>query len=321
MRRRASLSAVRVLPPSRLRFLSGAAALALLLTLAGARNAASQPVLGFVENFSSAPSTSGWTGGTGPTNPGTGGVDGVGDGFLRVATPAGANLGANSSLSPDFAGDYVAAGINQIKVWLNDIETDEALELHLLIGHGGNFWQRNAAFLPPHNAWAEFVVDLDGPTGWTQTIVVGGPLTFTQALQTADRIHLRHDKAPFVQSPDTIKAQYGMDKVTLATSTVSVDPPANVVRPLELRLPYPNPSRGPVTFAMVQHRPSEVRIEIVDVTGRRIRGATLPAAGVGPRTWLWDGLDLSGNRVPPGAYRVRATGPDGGMSQPLLRVE
>ena len=316
MRRRASAFAVRVVP-SPLRTALGATTLALLL--AGARLAAAQPVVGFVENFHAADGTAGWTGGSLTSNPGTGGVDGPGDGFLRVATPAEANLGSNSSLSAAFAGDYAAAGVNQIRLWFNDIEIDDALELHLLIGNGTNFWQRNAGFLPPHDAWAEFVVDLDGPTGWTRTHGLSG--TFQEALQTADRIHVRHDLAPYVMSPNPIKGDYGMDKVTLASRTVGVEPRPGAVRPLDLRAPYPNPSRGPVTFAMVQHRPAEVRIEIVDVSGRRIRTASLPAAGAGPRTWLWDGLDASGNRVPPGAYRVRATGPDGGMSQPLLRIE
>lgn len=296
--------------------------LTVVLAAALTAPAAAQPVAGFVENWSTPGDLAGWTGGALLSNPGAGGVDGAGDGFLRVATVSVANLGGNSSLSPNYAGDYVAAGVNRIRLWLNDVDSDDALELHLLIGHGGNLWQRDAAFLPPHNAWAEFVVDLDGPSGWTRTIrVVGFDSTYTQALQNADRLHLRHDRPPFAQAPDPIAGQYGLDKVLLTSSTVGVETPAHVARPLDLRLPFPNPSRGPVSLAMVQHRPGEVRIEIVDVAGRRIRTATLPAAGAGPRTWMWDGLDQSGRRAPAGAYRVRATSPDGGMSQPLIRIE
>lgn len=303
------------------RALLHATALALAALAWATLPAHGQPVIGYTQNWNPADGLAGWTGGSSNSNPGTGGVDGAGDGFLRVATATVANLGANSSLDPAFAGDYLAAGVNRITLWLNDVDSDDALELHLMIGHGGNFWQRNAAFLPPHNTWAEYVVDLDGPTGWTKTHGIT-PETYADALRTADRIHIRHDRPPFTSSPDGIAGQYGLDKVTLTSSTVGVDPPgAGVVRPLELRAPYPNPSRGPVTFAMVQHRPAEIRIEIVDVAGRRIQSARLPAAGAGPRTWLWDGRDANGNRVAPGAYRVRATSADGGMSQPLLRIE
>jgi hypothetical protein len=301
--------------------LSRAAVLGLLLTMIAARAAVSQAVVGFVENFNDPPSTAGWTGGADISNPGTGGVDGAGDGFLRVATAAIANLGSNSSLSPAYTGDYTAAGINRIKLWLNDVETDDALELHLLVGNSSNFWQRNAAFLPPHQTWAEYTVDLDGPTGWTQVYNIPGGHTWAEAMQTVDRLHMRHDRAPYSNIPDPIQGQYGLDKVLLTSSNVGVVPPASVVRPIELRVPYPNPSRGPVTFAMVQHRSTEVRIEIVDVTGRRVFANTLPAAGAGPRTFLWDGRGTNGQRVAPGAYRVRVTGPDGGMSQPLLRIE
>ena len=301
--------------------LSRAAVLGTFLLVIAAPAAFAQAVLGFVENFDEAPSTAGWTGGAVTENPGTGGVGGAGDGFLRVATVTVSHLGSNSSASAAYVGNYTAAGINRIKLWLNDIETDDALELHLLVGNSSNFWQRNAAFLPPHNQWAEYTVDLDGPTGWTHIYNIGGTHTWAEAMQNVDRLHVRHDNAPYSNIPNDIAGQYGMDKVQLSSSTVSVDPPASVVRPIELRAPYPNPSHGPVTFAMVQHRPSEVRIEIVDITGRRVFAATLPAAGVGPRTFLWDGRDLAGHRAPAGAYRVRVTGPDGGMSQPLLRIE
>lgn len=318
MRGRVAFLGAALSAPRLLRILSLVAAAGFGLAPCGVRPCEAQVTPGFIENFDNPPDPAGWTGGPSPTNPGTGGKDGAGDGFLRVATPSLGHLGAHSGLSTSYAGDYLAAGVNQIKLWLSDIETDDPLEIHLSIGNGTHLWTRNAGFLPPHGAWAEYTVDLDGPTGWTRIIGLSG--TYQEALQTVDRIHIRHDLAPFVQTPESITGQFGLDGIRLINTNVSVEPRPGAVRPLELRAPYPNPSRGPVTFAMVQHRPSEIRLEIVDVAGRRIRSAVLPEAGAGPRTWMWDGLDQAGNRTPAGAYRVRATGPDGGMSQPLVRI-
>lgn len=298
---------------TRRRALLGAA-----LAAALAAPAAAQPTPGFVEDFVSG--TAGWFGGAIITNPGAGGVGGAGDGFLNVATTATANLGVNSSGSTAFAGDYRAAGITQIRVWLNDVDTDDPLEIHLSIGNGNNFWTRDAAFLPPFRQWAQFTADLDGPAGWTRIIAIG-PGTWEEALENADRIHLRHDRPPFVWAPDQIEGQFGIDRIELVGGNVGVPHPAVGAQPVELRAPYPNPSRGPVTVAMVQHRPGPVRIEIVDLAGRRVRAETLAAAGAGPRTWMWDGRDQSGRRAPAGAYRIRAAGEDGGTSQPLIRVE
>jgi flagellar hook assembly protein FlgD len=63
-----------------------------------------------------------------------------------------------------------------------------------------------------------------------------------------------------------------------------------------------------------------LRIQIVDVTGRVIRHADLPAAPRGTRTWTWDGTDDRGVVAAAGYYRARALGPSGGTSQPLVRV-
>lgn len=284
--------------------------------LAAGPAAAQPPVPGHVEDWSS-PGVGNWSGGAVYDNPGTGGVGGSGDGFLHVSTSGPTNLGVNGNLVTELLGDYLAAGITQVRLWLNDVDADDPLEIHLGIGNEQAFWQRNAAFLPPHQSWAGYEVDLDGPAGWTRTIGIG---TWQDALQNVTRFLVRHDLAPYMQTPDRLAGQFGLDRVELVGSSVGVPLPATGARPLELRAPYPNPSRGPVTVAMVQHRPGPVRIEIVDLAGRRVRVETL-AAGAGPRIWLWDGRDQSGRRAPAGAYRIRATGPDGGASQPLIRIE
>jgi hypothetical protein len=104
--------------------------------------AAAQPVAGFLESF---PGTSveGWTSGDlRVSNPGTGGILGPGDGYLLLTVEGQfpVNLGAFAK-TPAYAGDWVAAGITQVQLWLDDVNQQDTLEIHFALGNGlgGNF--------------------------------------------------------------------------------------------------------------------------------------------------------------------------------------
>ena len=303
--------------------------IALLLAAAccaGALPAQAAPTLGFVENW---PGTtlSTWGGGSVITNPGTGGTLGVGDGYLLVSTTLAANLGANSQ-GAEYAGDWIAAGITQVRVWLNDVNAANPLEIHFVIGRRagtlgltdpGNVWQFDTGFIPANQVWKEFVVDLSTSVGWTQIIGSG---TFTNALQTVNRVHLRHDLAPYIQTPDAIAGDFGIDHLLLTNGILAVAPGTrtDVVRPVELAPPAPNPSRGAVTLAVESFEAGPVSLQIVDAAGRVLRRAELPEGSAGVRRWTWDGADDQGRAVAPGVYRVRAWGAAGGTSRPLVRI-
>ncbi len=76
--------------------------------------------------------------------------------------------------------------------------------------------------------------------------------------------------------------------------------PRNAMR---FAAPWPNPSRGAITFAFEIPSAAEVRLDIVDVAGRRMhqlaRGATW-AAGV--HEIRWDGRSSAGGPAPAGIY-------------------
>ena len=122
-------------------------------------SAAAAPTPGFIENFSGT-SLGGFSSQAAVTNPGTGGANGAGDGYLRISRPFASNLGAFSQ-DPHYVGDWQAAPITQLRLWLNDVDTDNALEVHVSIGSSANLWQYNVGFLPPLHEWAEFIVDLN----------------------------------------------------------------------------------------------------------------------------------------------------------------
>lgn len=184
-------------------------ALALLAT--GAPAAFAAPVFGFNESFPG-PGTGGWTANIPEvSNPGTGGVGGAGDGYLYLRHTGG-NLGARCRACPEYTGDWTAAGITHIGLSLNDVGTDEPLEVHVVIGNDTSFWLYNIGFDPPHNAWARFVVDLTNEANFTQII---GPDSFASALQNVTILQVRHDLSPYVMNPDDIAGDVGIDEITI----------------------------------------------------------------------------------------------------------
>jgi flagellar hook capping protein FlgD len=298
------------------------ALLVLILTAPLAHGAAT---LGFLEKWSGT-SLAGWTGGAAYSNPGTGGVGGAGDGYLLMSTPGpfGSSLGAMSTAA-QYTGNWQAAGITQVRFWLNDVGADDPLEIHFALGNSpggtGNFWQYNTGFIPPLHAWAPFTVDLTSSAAFTHIIDSPPGGTFAQALQNVNRVLIRHDHAPYVQSPDALDGDVGVDGLLLTNGIVDVPPgEATVAGPIQLAMPYPNPSWGAVAMSLRTFEEAPITIQIVDVTGRIVRQAMLAAAPAGPRTWAWDGATDSGESAPAGYYRVRAFGPSGGTSRPLIRL-
>lgn len=76
----------------------------------------------------------------------------------------------------------------------------------------------------------------------------------------------------------------------------------------------PNPTRGATRIA----GPAGGALTIVDLSGRRIRRATLDHS---TGTWLWDGLDDCGRRVPPGVYLVRLPVGSGVLQKKVVRLD
>jgi hypothetical protein len=194
-----------------------ASSLVLLLTATIAPRSSANPVAGFIEEFPASNGVGSWTGGSTLSNPGSGGFLGGTDGYLKVSTPAVANFGTNST-GPEYQGDWMAAGVDEVRLRLNDVGTDELFEIHFLIGNAANLWSYNLGFAPPNGSWGEFIVPLNGPSGWTRTIGTG---TFASAITSVDRILIRHDKPPFVQAPDQIKGDLGIDHIMLRNSTAT----------------------------------------------------------------------------------------------------
>jgi len=296
-----------------------ASVLAFVVCSAWSSAASAAPTLGFVEKWPIG--ADGWGGSVAITynNPGVGGVD-ANDGFLRLTKTTLGNFGTRS-VGSEYVGDWIAAGIDRVKVWLSDLNGDGAFEIHFSIGQATNLWQYDVGFVPPALEWAEFTVDLSDSASFTNIIVPIDAANFTYALRNVGVVHLRHDLAPYEQVPDPASGRLGIDHLALTNSTVGVAPAGPVVvRPLEMAAPSPNPSRGPVTFSLRVSDDSEIRVRVVDTQGRAVRTERL-AGGAGLRAWTWDGSDDAGRRVPSGVYRAIAWTRAGGMSRSVVRVD
>ena len=290
---------------------------AVIVAIVCAAAAGAAPALGFIEEWPGV-STAGWDGHDVVTNPGTGGLLGAGDGYLLVSLATSGHLGTESA-GAEYIGDWVAAGITHVLVWLNDVGTFDNLEIHFSLGNGASFWQYNVGFIPPSNQWKEFDADLTDVGNWTEIIGTG---PFSGALENVQKVHLRHDRAPFIQTPDFSAGEFGIDHLVLwnAPAAVAYGSGPVTARAVVLAPPSPNPSRGPVALSLTSPDGGAVHLQILDAAGRVVRMAELPAGPAGARRWTWDGADAAGRATAPGVYRVRAWSSAGGMSRPLVRI-
>lgn len=72
---------------------------------------------------------------------------------------------------------------------------------------------------------------------------------------------------------------------------------------------YPNPASGPQTIELsIAAGARGGRVELFDAAGRLVWRAPLDRLEPGTKSLLWNGLDLSGRRVPPATYVVRLSG-------------
>jgi len=77
----------------------------------------------------------------------------------------------------------------------------------------------------------------------------------------------------------------------------------------ELAPPRPNPARGASTLTFALAKPEHVRLEVLDVAGRRVRTLANGAFGPGPHDITWDAREDSGGRARAGLYWARLTAP------------
>ena len=133
----------------------------LILTLGMvSRPCAADPVFGFREDWFGT-SVNGWSGGGASgvvlSNPGTGGTFGTGDGYLLLQLTDPGQFGTRST-GVEYSGNWLLAGIEQVKIALNDVGAPDALEIHFCIGNSSNFWEAKYGFVPTNGMIAPLLL-------------------------------------------------------------------------------------------------------------------------------------------------------------------
>lgn len=84
--------------------------------------------------------------------------------------------------------------------------------------------------------------------------------------------------------------------------------------------PVPNPSTGTTRFHALLPTRGHVRLEIVDVHGRRVRRIHDGVLAAGPAEWTWDGRSDAGAKLGPGVYFARLQTPAGLHSRRVVKL-
>src|SRR5262249_6870828 len=104
----------------------------------------------------------------------------------------------------------------------------------------------------------------------------------------------------------------------LVTAMGTVSAPAPLLPGLALALTSANPSPGDVRGEFALGSRGHVRLDVHDVSGRRIARIVDEDAEPGPHRFAWDARDDSGAKVPAGLYFVSLRSAEGGRSRTIV---
>lgn len=147
-------------------------------------------------------------------------------------------------------------------------------------------------------------------SGWVARLVPAGPHTedFTERMLIA-----------FSRTPGDTTRLDSLWTVFNSDAWALDVPPSSSVGALRLAV-SPNPAAGPTRFAWRQGVAARARLEVLDVSGRRVALPFDGAAAAGEHAIAWDGRGVDGRRVPPGVYLARLTTPAGFATARVARV-
>jgi hypothetical protein len=81
-----------------------------------------------------------------------------------------------------------------------------------------------------------------------------------------------------------------------------------------------SPTRGASRFSLELPSEAFVRVEVIDVLGRRVRTIAGETRSAGAHSLSWDGASESGGRVAPGVYFVRLRADDASRMERVVVV-
>lgn len=165
--------------------------------------------------------TQGWGSGANNPNPPTnitfGGPDGAEDNYLLATATGGAGAGSKLVIinSIQWTGDYVAAGVQSISMYIKNFG-NTTISLRIAFrGPGGDFWSVNPEVVAASSDWQPIVFSVQ-PANLT------GGTNVNSTLSGVTQVRILHSvTGGFIG--DAVVAQIGLDNVTAASQPVPVE--------------------------------------------------------------------------------------------------
>ncbi|MBS1261127.1 MAG: hypothetical protein MAG453_00448 [Calditrichaeota bacterium] len=189
----------------------------------------------------------------------------------------------------------------------DDLDDDAAREI---------VFGRNRFLVPDSSYVSQFYV-LDGP---------GGAVEFESDVLDGYMV------GPYLGDVDgdgTVELLVNLYDVNELTSTLSVYSfnGASVAggrplapREIELRPNYPNPFNPSTMIPLVLARPSQVEVNVVNTTGRRVTQIVSGTLSAGRHTFRWNGLDRRGRPVASGIYFSEVVVDGHSVTRPMVLI-
>jgi hypothetical protein len=135
----------------------------------------------------------------------------------------------------------------------------------------------------------------DGTGTWLGDGTLNGTMRF-------DSFQLSYDDSLSAASSTV----YFDDLRVVTVTSVGVEPETiQTAQKFALHQNYPNPFNPTTTITFTLSEMSNVRVEVFNVLGERVRILTNGRYGAGNYAVIWDGLNASGIQVPSGVYFYR----------------
>ncbi len=283
--------------------------------------AATAITMGQVDDFEDG-TTQGWSEGVFTPNPpaniSSGGPMGAGDNYLEnissgeIFAAGGRMIQFNQA---QWTGNYVAAGVTTIQMMAANFGSTT---LHLRIaveGAATQYGSTTAVVLPADGQWHPVTFHLTA----AEMSLIGGPATLNGTLSSVDALRILSRQGGPGWQGDTVAGRLGVDVIS-AGSPSGV--PGDAVPAARLLTNTPNPFAASTRIRYELTRAMQVRLEIFDLGGRRVRvleADTPKEAGIHDQDW--NGRDDAGNAAPAGIYfyRLVAEGTAQKKSMVLIR--
>ncbi len=283
--------------------------LALLLLMAGPASA--QVTVGQVDDFEIPGDVESWERGSNV------------DGALELTADGGGQSGKLVTFNlSQWSGDYLAAGVDSIRVTLANPGSQEQLFVRLALG--------DALSPGTPSTWFSTLQEVNLLPGQSATVTfslaglslvrVQGSSTYQDVLSDVQALRILHNPEPDARGAPVL-GFLRIDDITAIGGTTTDAAPATPSPAAELRPAHPNPFNPSttVTFTLPAAGPAE--LVITDLRGRHVRTLASGTLAAGAHRAVWTGQDDRGRPVPSGVYLARLQAAGTVQSQRLSLIK